>query len=69
MHNMDAPPFLWDWYLDYEAEVNSCTLIPIPKLPGKTPHEHITVEMPDITELVQFLLVWFSILLDSAFIY
>ena len=30
MCNTDAPPVLWEWDLDYEAEVKSCTVIPIP---------------------------------------
>ena len=32
IHNTDAPPVLWEWYLDYEDEVKSCTVIHIPRL-------------------------------------
>ena len=59
MRNTDAPAVLWEWVLDYEAEVKSFTVIPIPRLQGRTPHEHMTGEMPDITELVQF--CWYGL--------
>ena len=54
MCNTDAQPVLWEWDLYYEAKVNSCTVIPTHRLQERTPHEHMTGETPDITELVQF---------------
>ena len=46
MRNTNTPPVLWEWYLDYEAEVKSFTVIPIPRLHGRTMHEHMTGETP-----------------------
>ena len=43
MRNTNNPPFLREWDLYYEAEANSFTVVPIPRLQGRTPHEHMTV--------------------------
>ena len=59
MRNANAPPVLWEWALNFEAEVKSCTVSPIPRIQGRTPHEHMTGETPDITELVQF--CWYGL--------
>ena len=49
MCNTDAPPVLWEWVLDYEVKVKSCTVSPIPLLQGRTLHEHMKGDTPDIT--------------------
>ena len=54
MRNTEAPSVLWEWDFDYEDEGNSCTVIPIPRLKGGALYEHMTLETPDITKLVQF---------------
>ena len=59
MRNTGTPSVLWEWDLDYESEVKSFTVRLIPQLQGRTPHENITGQMPDITELFQF--CWYGV--------
>ena len=54
IRNIDDPTVVWEWTLDYEAKFNTFTVSPISWLHGRTPHEHMMGEKPDITELFQF---------------
>ena len=59
VRNTDAPPVLWEWELDYEAEVKSCTVSTIPRIWEIILHEHMTGETSYITKLVQ--LRWYGL--------
>ena len=59
MRNTDNMPVLWEWELECEDMVKSFTVRPIPRLQGRTPHEHIMGEKAEITELVH--LFWYGL--------
>jgi Reverse transcriptase (RNA-dependent DNA polymerase) len=54
MHRSGAHKRLWDFCLEYVSELRSRTALGLPKLNGRTPHELVTGDTPDISEWTEF---------------
>ncbi len=54
MHRSGAHKRLWDFCLEYVSELRSRTALGLPSLNGRTPHELVTGDTPDISEWTEF---------------
>jgi hypothetical protein len=54
MHRSGAHKRLWDFCLEYVSELRSRTALGLPVLNGRTPHELVTGDTPDISEWTEF---------------
>ncbi len=54
MHRSGAHKRLWDFCLEYVCELRSRTALGLPVLNGRTPHELVTGDTPDISEWTEF---------------
>ena len=54
MSRTNAPKKLWDFAAVYTADLRHCLALPLYKLHGRTPIEALTVNTPDISELLEF---------------
>jgi hypothetical protein len=54
MKSSKANPRLWDFCLEYVTELRNRTALGSPSLKGRTPHEIVTGDTPDISEWMEF---------------
>jgi len=58
MARTNTPGILWDYCCQYTAELRNYLARPLPQLRGRTPHEIITGNTPDISEFLEF--TWYE---------
>jgi hypothetical protein len=54
LYKMQTPLSLWDFCCQYTVELRNRLTRPLPQLHGRTPHEVLTGNTPDISEYVEF---------------
>jgi len=62
MGRTKTPIILWDFYCQYTVDLCNRLARPLPQLHGRTPHEVLTGNTPDIPEYLEFKssdLIWF----------
>mmetsp|Transcript_24287 Transcript_24287/g.34810 ORF Transcript_24287/g.34810 Transcript_24287/m.34810 type:complete len:1184 (-) Transcript_24287:1334-4885(-) len=54
MARTNTPPHLWDFCAVYTADLRNRLALPLPQLHGRTPHEVLTGNTPDVSEFLEF---------------
>ena len=61
MNRTNAPKCLWDFCMEYRADIRCRVAHPRFQLKGRTPYEHVTGDTPDISEWIEH--SWYDLIL------